>query len=133
MKRTIVFLFVNLFSVTLFSAEPFPVKEALQPYIDKHELPGIVTVIGDKDNVLQLDAVGYANVDEKVPMSGDTVFWIASQSKPITAVAVLMLVDEGKLDLDAPVTKYLPELNGLRVAVKEDEKRTVLVPVETPI
>jgi CubicO group peptidase (beta-lactamase class C family) len=133
MKKTIVFLLINLFAVTLFSAEPFPVKNALQPYIDNNELAGIVTVIGDKDNVLQLDAFGYANVDAKIPMSGETVFWIASQSKPITAVAVLMLVDEGKLDLDIPVTKYLPELNELRVAVKEDEKRTVLVPVETPI
>ncbi|MDR2757459.1 MAG: beta-lactamase family protein [Planctomycetaceae bacterium] len=133
MKKTAVFLLANLFSVTLLLAEPFPVKEALQPYIDNNELAGIVTVVGDKDKVLQLDAIGYANVDEKIPMSGDTVFWIASQSKPITAAAVLMLVDEGKLDLDVPVTKYLPELNELRVAVKEDEKRTVLVPLETPI
>ncbi|MDR3198349.1 MAG: beta-lactamase family protein [Planctomycetaceae bacterium] len=133
MKRIIVFLLINLFSVTLFSAELFPVKKTLQPYIDNNELAGIVTVIGDKDKVLQLDAVGYADIDEKIPMSGETVFWIASQSKPITAVAVLMLVEEGKLELDVPVTKYLPELNELRVAVKEDEKRTVLVPVETPI
>ncbi|MDR2441589.1 MAG: beta-lactamase family protein [Planctomycetaceae bacterium] len=138
MKKTIVFLLIvflltDLFVATLLLAESFPIKETLQPYIDNNELAGIVTVIGDKDKVLQLDAIGYANVDEKISMSGDTVFWIASQSKPITAAAVLMLVDEGKLDLDIPVTKYLPELKDLRVAVKEDENRTVLVPVAVPI
>ncbi|MDR1963912.1 MAG: beta-lactamase family protein [Planctomycetaceae bacterium] len=133
MKRMAVCFLIYLFATTLLLAEAFPVKEKLQPYIDNNELAGIVTVIADKDNVLQLDVFGYANIDNKIPMNGDTVFWIASQSKPITAVAVLMLVDEGKLGLDDPVTKYLPELNELRVAVKEDEKRTVLVPVETPI
>jgi hypothetical protein len=68
-----VFLLINLFVVTLFSAEPFPVKNTLQPYIDNNELAGIVTVIGDKDNVLQLDAFGYVNVDAKVSMNGGTV------------------------------------------------------------
>jgi CubicO group peptidase (beta-lactamase class C family) len=100
--------------------------------IKSGELPGIVTIIADKDTVLQANAIGYADLETQQPMKSDTVFWIASQSKPVTAVAVMILVDEGKLSLTEPITKYLPELANLKVAVKE-VNRTTLVPVDKPI
>src|SRR5258706_15199640 len=85
---------------------------ALQPFVDQHRLAGEVTLVATKDKVLSVEAVGFLDVKGKVAMRPDALFWIASQSKPITATAVLMLVDEGKLSLDDPVEKYLPEFKG---------------------
>jgi CubicO group peptidase (beta-lactamase class C family) len=133
----------NLFSFGMFlcwlifasvvSAQSVSIKEKLQPYIDAGELPGVVTVIATADKVLQIDAVGYADLETKRPMSSDTVFWMASQTKVVTAVAVMMLVEEGKLSLDEPVTTYLPELKNFRVIAEQNEKQTVLTSVEHPI
>ena len=122
-----------LFPLLASAAERFPVAETLEPYIKNGELPGVITVIATKDAVLQVDTLGYANLESKRPMKADTVFWIASQTKPVTAVAVMILVDEGKLSLTEPVTKYLPELKDLKVVAEKNENRTVLVPVEKPI
>ena len=89
-----------------------PIATALQPFVDKEELAGAVALVASKDKVLAVEAVGFADRVAKQPMKADALFWIASQSKPITAVAVMMLVDEGKLRLDDPVEKYLPEFKG---------------------
>src|ERR1019366_5631583 len=79
------------------------VAEVLQPYVDNHTLAGAVGLVANKDKVLDVEAVGYADVSGSRPMLIDAIFWIASMSKPITAAAVMMLVDEGKLKLDDPV------------------------------
>jgi CubicO group peptidase (beta-lactamase class C family) len=92
-----------------------PIATALQPFVDKEELAGAVALVASKDKVLAVEAVGFADRVAKQPMKADALFWIASQSKPITAVAVMMLVDEGKLRLDDPVEKYLPEFKGQRL------------------
>ncbi len=81
-----------------------------------NEVPGAVTVVATHDSVLRMDAQGWADPEHKYFMRVDSIFWIASMSKPITATAVLMLVDEGKLSLDDPVAKYVPELAGLKTA-----------------
>ncbi len=114
-------------------AEEFPVKEALQPFVDGGEVPGMVTVVADREKVIQMDAVGMANAETGVPMATDTFFWIASQTKPFTGVAVMMLVEEGKLSLDEPITAYLPELAALRVRAESDAEKTVLVAPNKPI
>lgn len=88
------------------------IATALQPFVDKGELAGAVALVADKDKILAVEAVGFADRVAKRPIKTDALFWIASQSKPITAVAVLMLVDEGKLKLDDAVEKYLPEFKG---------------------
>ena len=94
-----------------------PITAALQPFVDSHSLAGAVTLVADKDQVLSLDAVGYADIAAGKPMAADALFWIASQSKPITATAFMMLVDEGKVSLDDPVEKFLPEFHGQWLAV----------------
>jgi CubicO group peptidase (beta-lactamase class C family) len=94
---------------------------ALQPFVDKDSLAGAVTLVADKDRILSLDAVGFADVEARKPMKTDALFWIASQSKPITAVALMMLVDEGKVKPDDPAENYLPELKALRVMGKKGE------------
>ena len=98
------------------------ITAALQPFVDRHALAGAVTLVADKDKILSLEAVGFADLATKKPMTTDALFWIASQSKPITATALMMLVDEGKVNLDDPVEKYLPEFKGQTVMVKEGVK-----------
>ncbi len=98
-------------------AAPAPsIPAQLQPFVDRGELAGAVAVVAGKDQVLAVHAVGFADVTAKRPMKTDAVFWIASQSKPITGVALMILVDEGKLSLDDPVAKYLPEFKEVMVA-----------------
>jgi len=79
------------------------VAAVLQPFVDRHALAGAVTLVADRDKDLSLEAVGFADVAARKPLRTDALFWIASQSKPITAAALMMLVDEGKLSLDDPV------------------------------
>jgi CubicO group peptidase (beta-lactamase class C family) len=102
------------------------VAAALQPFVDRGVLAGAVTLVADKDRVLSLEAVGFADVAAKKPMRPDALFWIASQSKPITAAALMMLVDEGKVRLDDPVAKYLPEFKGLWLAAEQDRDHVLL-------
>jgi CubicO group peptidase (beta-lactamase class C family) len=113
---------------------PAPAKglaAALQPFVDNHTLAGAVVLVADKDKVLALETVGSADVAAKKPMRPDALFWIASQSKPITAAALMILVDEGKVKLDDPAEKYLPELKELRVAVKQDKSVELRKPKTT--
>ncbi len=95
------------------------IAAALQPFVDSGALAGAVTLVADRERVLGLDAVGFADVAAKTPLRSDALFWIASQSKPITAAALMMLVDEGKVKLDDPAANYLPELKELVVEVKK--------------
>jgi CubicO group peptidase (beta-lactamase class C family) len=94
--------------------------------VDRGALAGAVTLVADKDNVLSLNAVGYADVAAKEPMRADTLFWIASQSKPITATALMLLVDEGKLSLDDPVAKHLPEFRSPWLVAEQDKDHVLL-------
>jgi CubicO group peptidase (beta-lactamase class C family) len=102
------------------------IAAALQPYVDRQELAGAVTLVADRDRVLSLQAVGFADVAARTPMKTDALFWIASQSKPITAAALLMLVDEGKVKLDDPVERYLPLFKGAWVTAEQDKSHVLL-------
>lgn len=101
---------------TAFAQEPkLPgVDTALQDMIAKQEVAGAVTAVVTKDTVLHFETHGLADVAAKRPMAPDTLFWIASMTKPITGVAILMLQDEGKLSVADPVGKYLPEFAALK-------------------
>ncbi|MCE9563073.1 MAG: beta-lactamase family protein [Planctomycetes bacterium] len=72
-------------------------------------------LVANKDKILALEAVGYADVENKTPMTTDSLFWIASQSKPITATALMLLVDEGKVKIEDPVEKYIPEFKDIKI------------------
>ncbi len=87
---------------------------AMHEMVAKNEIAGAVTVVVAKDKVLHLEGTGLADVAAKRPMTPDTLFWIASMTKPITGTAVLMLQDEGKLNVADPVAKYLPEFASLK-------------------
>lgn len=109
------------------------IATALQPFVDAHELAGAVTLVADKNQVLSLEAVGWADIDARKPMRTDDLFWIASMSKGMTATALMMLVDEGKVNVDDPVEKYLPEFQGQMVVVGDNGIQTVLGKPAHPI
>jgi len=98
----------------------------LQPFVEKNVVSGAVVLVATKQKVLGVGAVGYADVAARKPMQTDTVFWIASQTKPVTATALMMLVDEGKVSIDDPVEKYLPEFKGQMVVAEQDADHVLL-------
>jgi CubicO group peptidase (beta-lactamase class C family) len=113
--------------------EPGPMAAVLQPFVDRHALAGAVTLVATKNKVLDVEAVGFADLEANKPMRADAIFWIASQSKSITATAFMMLVDDGKVKLDDPVEKYLPEFKGIMVAVERDDEHALLRKPAHPI
>jgi CubicO group peptidase (beta-lactamase class C family) len=94
----------------------------LQPLVNNHTIAGAVTLVANRDRIVSLQAVGYRDISSKSPMPTNAMFWIASTSKPLTTTAVMMLVDEGKISLNDPVEKYLPEFHGQMVRVADDGK-----------
>jgi CubicO group peptidase (beta-lactamase class C family) len=105
-----------LFATLVAADEPrlAGIGTAMQQQMDKQEIAGAVTVVVTKDRLLHLETTGWADVASKRPMAPDTLFWIASMTKPVTGVALLMLQDEGKLSVTDPVAKYLPEFANLK-------------------
>jgi CubicO group peptidase (beta-lactamase class C family) len=101
---------------------------ALRSFVESGALAGAVTLVASKDRILSLEAIGSADIAKKKPMRTDQMFWIASMTKPIAATLLMMLVDEGKVDLEKPVEKYLPEFKGQMVEVEKREARIVLGP-----
>jgi CubicO group peptidase (beta-lactamase class C family) len=109
------------------------IAAVLQRFVDSHSLAGAVTLVADKDKVLSLEAVGFADIEGRKPMTTNALFWIASMSKPITATALMMLVDEGKVRIDDPVARYLPEFNNQWLAVEQDKEHVLLKRPRHPI
>ncbi|HEX3134959.1 MAG TPA: serine hydrolase domain-containing protein [Planctomycetota bacterium] len=92
------------------------ITSAVQAFVERNEIAGAVTLVADVDGVRHLGATGFANTESKQVMGTDALFWIASMTKPITATAILMLQDQGKLSVDDPVAKYLPEFAKILTA-----------------
>ncbi|MGC3971732.1 MAG: serine hydrolase domain-containing protein [Pirellulales bacterium] len=123
-------LLVATFAVAQEPKESYPpnqqLVDAVEPFVKRNELAGAVMLVADKDKVLACDTVGFADIAEKREMTSDALFWIASQSKTLTAAAFMTLVDEGKVKLDDPVDKYLPEFTNIWAAVERDSKHMLL-------
>lgn len=115
-RRLIAILFASLL-VAAPAVEPsHEVIASLRPYVATQALAGAVTLVVDQERVLSHQAIGMADVARRQEMPTDALFWIASMSKPLTATVVMMLVEDGLIDLDAPVARYLPEFARLVVA-----------------
>jgi CubicO group peptidase (beta-lactamase class C family) len=121
-----------LAALPLPAAEP-RIADSLQPFVDNHTIAGAVTLVASRDKVLSLAAVGYADLAAKRPMRTDDLFWIASMSKPITATALMMLVDDGKVKLDDAVEKYLPEFRDQWMIAEQDKDHMLLKRPSHPI
>jgi len=93
--------------------------EHFHRYVDDGLISGVVTYIVRRGEVVHRDAYGLADIDAKRPMSQDTYFYLYSMTKPVTSVALLILYEEGRFQLDDPIAKYLPELADLKLYVGE--------------
>ncbi len=98
---------------------------AMKRFVEAGEVAGAVTLVANEQSILHLDAVGAADTATGAKIRTDSLFWIASMSKPVTGACVMMLVDQGKLSLDDPITKYLPEMKELRLADGKTAEITV--------
>jgi CubicO group peptidase (beta-lactamase class C family) len=100
------------------------VTKMFQSYVDNGQLPGAVVLIARNDKVAYFNAFGYRDRERKVAMTTDTIFRIASMTKPIVSAAAMILVEEGMLDLAAPVSQYLPEFKDLQVQAEHRDPTT---------
>ena len=91
------------------------ISPALQAVVDAGDLSGFVTLIWRKGEVAQVNTIGHRDVETAAPMRRDTLFRIASMTKPVTSIAALMLLEEGKLRLDDPIATWLPEFSDMQV------------------
>jgi CubicO group peptidase (beta-lactamase class C family) len=109
--------FILLLTLTTLTAQTLPrVVQSMDGAIAAKEIAGSVTLITESGKPLHLAAQGFADLEKKIPMKEDSIFWIASMTKPVTGTAVMMMQDAGKLSVDDPVSKYLPEFKDLKDA-----------------
>jgi len=104
-------------------------EDALKEFVESGELPGAISIFYH-NNVQETACIGWANVEKRLPMSLDKLFMQCSQTKGFCGVTIAILVEEGKISLDDPVAKYLPEFKALKVAVKSKDNQVTLVPAK---
>lgn len=120
------FVVSTLLLAPLTAAPVLPgIGAAMQQKIAENEIAGAVTTVVSADKVLHVECTGHADLATKRPMTTDTLFWIASMTKPVTGVAILMLQDEGKLKVGDPVAKYIPEFANLRTPSGQPARLTI--------
>ena len=101
---------------------------SLRAAVERKDVPGVVALVTNRDKVLYQSAFGVADVATGRPLTSDALFRIASMTKPITSVALMQLIEQGRLGLDDPAEKYLPELVGV-IVLESFDKATGAYPV----
>jgi CubicO group peptidase (beta-lactamase class C family) len=94
------------------------IHQMIQRHIDAHDVTGAVTLVARRGKVVHFETHGLMDLETQKQMSKDAIFRLASSTKPVTATAILMLMEEGKLKLTDPVGKYIPEFSNSKVAVE---------------
>lgn len=95
----------------------------MQAFVDAGKVAGVVTLVQHRGERVHLDAHGYLNLTDKSPMKTDSIFEVMSMTKPVTATAIMMLAEEGKLAITDPVEKYLPEFRGAQWVQEADGRQ----------
>jgi len=132
-------LVLIVLSSPTFAAEGDPpasaeVTAAMKPYLDRYKLAGFIAIIADKTGKVHYkNLLGYADVEAKRPIREDNVFWIASMTKMFAGASIMMLVDEGKVSLDDPVTNFIPQLKKWMVVDEKDRSHILLKPLVRPV
>ena len=109
------------------------VTEKLEPFVAKEESVGLVTLLYRHGEVAQINTLGWQDREAKIPMAANSIFRMASMTKPIASVATMMLIEEGKLSLTESVDKWLPELANRRVLLSPESKLDDTEPALRPI
>jgi CubicO group peptidase (beta-lactamase class C family) len=126
-------LVIALASAGAAGAEDTPLRQSLQQFVDRGEVAGAIAVVGRAAGTLQTEAVGRHDADSPAPLKPDALFRIASMTKPVTAIGVMILVDEGKLAVDDPLEKHLPEFRGaMLVSGRSKDAITLTRPTRPP-
>ena len=107
-------------------------SEAVMPYVEKGECPGMISVFY-KNGIQETACMGWANVEKKMPIGMDNIFMQCSQTKGFCGVTIAILVEEGKISLDDPVSKYLPEFKNLKVRFKDKDGKRKTVPAKNTL
>ncbi len=110
-----------------------PIRAKMQEFVDRNDISGAVTVVGRRSGIISIDAVGSLRVEDNHPMPRDGIFRIASMTKPITAIGIMILVDKGELSVDDPVDKHLPEFRGQMLVAARDGETVTLKKPSRPI
>jgi len=95
------------------------ITQMIQRRIAAGEMTGAVTIVARKGKIVHLEAQGVMDLDSKKPVTKDTMFRVASMTKPVTGVAIMMMIEEGKVRLNDPVSRYIPEFKNLKVAIAQ--------------
>jgi CubicO group peptidase (beta-lactamase class C family) len=98
------------------------IHDTMQRYIDNHQISGAVTLVARKAHFVHLEAHGLMDIETKKPMATDSIFRIWSMTKPVAGVAILMLMEEGKIRLNDPVSTFIPEFKNMKVAIAQETK-----------
>lgn len=109
------------------------IPRRMQGFVDSNIISGAVTLVARNGQLAALDVVGYSDLATKKPLRADDMFWIASMTKPMTATAIMMLQDEGKLSVDDPVEKHLPEFKNQWLVDSQSKDGMVLKRPARPI
>ena len=128
-RRLIALVLVCLLTVPAFAAEPpvvGSIRVAMETFVKEKKAAGIVTLVMHNGKLIHLDAVGQADIEAGKPMKADTLFWIASMTKPMTGTALAILEDEGKLSADDPVSKYIPAFKDVKLEGKAPSRPITL-------
>jgi CubicO group peptidase (beta-lactamase class C family) len=115
------------------NAQLSKIRTEFQDYVDRRQTAGTVTLVAHKGKVVSLEAVGWQDLEAKTPMKADSIFQIASMTKPITAMGIALLEEEGKLSIEDPVEKHLPEFRGQLIIQKKDGSTITLGKPSRPI
>src|SRR3954471_769518 len=100
------------------------ITQFFQSEVDQGAIPGAVLMVSRNGKVVYRQAIGYQDREKKTPMKSDAIFRIYSMTKPVATVAAMMLVEEGKIDVMAPVAQYLPEFKDVKVGVEKTAPAT---------
>ena len=120
-------------SVGLSSERLKEMSLAFQAGVDKKEIPGAVVLVARQGKIAYFEAFGFRDRETGAPMTRDAIFRIASMTKPVTSVAIMMLAEEGKLRISDPVSRHLPEFKDLKVGVeRKDASGKIELAMETP-
>lgn len=128
-------LLVALGFATAVRAQPQDpgIQAIISPYTEAGQIGGVVTIVAKGADILSVNSAGFQDIAQGKAIGPESLFWIASQSKPMAGVAVMMLVEAGKLDLDEPITTYLPEMGRMVVSRVSRDDWQVEERISTPI
>ena len=136
-RAAVLTILLHLVGLTVVHAQPLPsakpeqvglaperlarITARLKSDVDAGVIPGVVLLVARHGKVALFESIGARDPERKAPMTRDAIFRIYSMSKPITSVAAMILFEDGKITLDQPVSKYLPQLGGLTVGVEKPD------------